>query len=168
MFFSCHSVLNNLSATFKEWCGIKLLLAPTEDYPSSLSPLDGKRHSSVLQILRQRNRLSDALCCECETKTKKQCVLTQQWKHPAPTHPPDGRGTFGKHGMVRTVHLGYCPDSGCGDWVQSCQTGISMICMSLCPVYCFLTLVFAALVPPGCFPHKQLKIPISFLHWSQC
>lgn len=112
-------------------------------------------------MLRQRNGVSDALRCECQTKTQNQHVPTQRWKQPDPTHPPDGRSRFGKCGVVRTVCLGYCPDSGSGDWVQSCQTGTSMIYMSHCLFYCFLTLLFAAVVGPflhpGLFSNKQLK-----------
>lgn len=57
---------------------------------------------------------SNALLCEYKAKTKAQRVPTQQWKDPASMHPSGDRGRFGKYGMVRTVCLGYCLDSGSG------------------------------------------------------
>lgn len=88
---------------------IKLFLKSTEDYPSSLSILGGKRHSWDLGTLKQRNGFADGLHCEHKTKTKAQCVPAQQWKHPATTHPPNGRSTTARPCQLHSLKVPSAP-----------------------------------------------------------
>lgn len=62
---------------------------------------------------------------------------------------------FGKCGVVCSEHHVWVIDL-----LQAVVTGCkaAMICTSYCPFYCFLTVLFVALVPPflhtGLFPNK--------------